>query len=61
MTVYVYATDNGNPKRGVFVPVSVKYKQSCSETARIISNETSGDVFFRVPKFTIPEGERYGK
>ena len=48
VTVHVFALDNGNPRRGDFIPVNVTYSVSCEETAAVVVQD-SGDVQFLVP------------
>ena len=55
---YVFAVDGGSPKRGDRIPLTISFNATCVKTAKIVVNETSGEVFFRVPTMT---GSEYRK
>ena len=55
--VNVFAVDNGNPKRGDYVPLTITFSSTCLDKAKI-SADTSGNVYFTAPGYTI---STYGK
>ncbi|XP_028399982.1 uncharacterized protein LOC114523303 [Dendronephthya gigantea] len=51
-TYKIYAVDNGNPRRGDFIPVNVTINATCTSHANFVVNNTSGEVFLRAPNLT---------
>lgn len=54
----IYAVDNGNPRRGDFIPVNVTINATCTSHANFVVNDSSGEVFLRAPTLT---GSKYRK
>ncbi|XP_031564283.1 uncharacterized protein LOC116299704 isoform X2 [Actinia tenebrosa] len=52
---YIFAVDNGTPKRGDRIPMTIKFNATCQEFADITVNPSSGEVFFRAPGMTVSE------
>jgi hypothetical protein len=52
---YIFAVDNGSPKRGDRIPMTIKFNATCQEFADITVNPTTGEVFFRAPGMTVSE------
>lgn len=50
--VNIFAVDNGNPKRGDFIPFTVTFSSTCLDKAKV-TVDTSGNVFFTAPGYTI--------
>lgn len=48
----IYAVDNGNPRRGDFIPVNITINSTCASEANFVINDTTGNVFLRAPKLT---------
>ena len=51
----VYAVDNGRPRRGDEIPLTVTINATCFPDATVVVNETSGEVFLRAPTMTNSE------
>ena len=54
----IYAVDNGNPRRGDFIPVNVTINATCTSHADFMINSTTGEVFLRAPGLTISESRK---
>ena len=59
ITVYVFAVDNGIPRRGDYFPLSVKYDVSCNVTGKVAVNSTTGDVYFTAPRMTVYNKDKF--
>jgi hypothetical protein len=57
-TYRIYAIDNGNPRRGDFIPVNVTISATCTSHANFVINNITGEVFLRAPSLT---GSKYRK
>ena len=58
-TVYIFAVDNGNPKRGDYIPLTVTFSATCVEHAKVTVDSVGGQVHFRAPKMTLNEICKY--
>ncbi|CAB3979783.1 cartilage oligomeric matrix -like [Paramuricea clavata] len=57
-TYRIYAVDNGNPRRGDFIPVNVTVNATCTSHANFVINNITGEVFLRAPTLTGSEYPR---
>ena len=53
----IFAVDNGNPKRGDYVQLNITFSSTCLDKAKVTA-DTSGNVYFSAPGYTI---STYGK
>lgn len=52
---FIFAVDDGTPKRGDRIPLTISFNATCQESGGIFVNGTSGEVFFRAPGLTVSE------
>ena len=57
--VYIFAVDNGIPRRGDYFPLAVKYDVSCNITGKVAVNSTTGYVYFTAPRMTVYNKDKF--